>query len=162
MTPTREEAERLKRALTASLCPNKLEQQIAEFIDRQAAEIERLQGSEIGLDRYSVKVNAENAKLRAEIERLNSDRRVLQADGKHPAPCARHCEANAFNIELSRAKKTIERKDALLREALNALEASQRYVEASANARLEIGWGDQLDKAEIAIANIKTELGEPT
>lgn len=34
-----------------------------------------------------------------EIERLRADRRVLQADGAHPAPCARYCEAQAFEIE---------------------------------------------------------------
>jgi hypothetical protein len=28
------------------------------------------------------------------------DRRVLQAAGTHPAPCARHCEAKAFEIEI--------------------------------------------------------------
>ena len=28
------------------------------------------------------------------------DRRALQAAGTHPAPCARHCEAKAFEIEI--------------------------------------------------------------
>jgi len=28
------------------------------------------------------------------------DRRVLQAGGTHPAPCARHCEAKAYEIEI--------------------------------------------------------------
>jgi len=28
------------------------------------------------------------------------DRRVLQAGGTHPAPCAQHCEAKAFEIEI--------------------------------------------------------------
>ena len=28
------------------------------------------------------------------------DRRVLQAAGTHPAPCARHCEAKAYEIEI--------------------------------------------------------------
>ncbi len=45
----------------------------------------------------------------AEIERLTADRRVLQADGKHPAPCAKFCEATAFTIELRRASAEIER-----------------------------------------------------
>ena len=39
------------------------------------------------------------------------DRRNLQQQGKHPAPCAMHCEANAFEIELKRLRM-------LLREAL--------------------------------------------
>lgn len=49
----------------------------------------------------------------AEIERLNADRRVLQADGKHLAPCAKFCEATAFTIELRRTKA--ERDQALAR-----------------------------------------------
>ena len=28
------------------------------------------------------------------------DRQELQANGTHPAPCARHCEAQAFKIEI--------------------------------------------------------------
>ena len=35
-----------------------------------------------------------------EIERLNASRHELQAKGTHPAPCARHCEATAFQIEI--------------------------------------------------------------
>jgi hypothetical protein len=50
----------------------------------------------------------------------NLDRRELQRQGKHPAPCARWCEATAFEVELRRLR-------ALLREALP-------YVQASAEA----------------------------
>lgn len=32
------------------------------------------------------------------------DRHVLQAEGKHPAPCARYCEAKAFEIEIRQLK----------------------------------------------------------
>ena len=32
------------------------------------------------------------------------ERHELQADGKHPAPCARFCEANAFQIEIRNLK----------------------------------------------------------
>ena len=45
------------------------------------------------------------------------DRHELQRQGKHPAPCARHCEATAFEVELRRLR-------ALLREALPHVEAS--------------------------------------
>ena len=31
-------------------------------------------------------------------------RQELQADGRHPAPCARHCEAQAFQIEIRRLR----------------------------------------------------------
>ena len=42
------------------------------------------------------------AAARLEIESLQkaaTDRHALQATGAHPAPCARYCEAVAFNIE---------------------------------------------------------------
>jgi len=37
-----------------------------------------------------------------------ADRRTLQAEGKHPAPCARECEANAFKIEIRQLKAQIK------------------------------------------------------
>ena len=36
------------------------------------------------------------------------DRRPLQAEGKHPAPCARHCEAKAFEIEIRSLKSALK------------------------------------------------------
>jgi hypothetical protein len=47
------------------------------------------------------------ARLGQEIEQ-EPDRRVLQAEGKHPAPCARHCEAKAFEIEIRSLKSRQE------------------------------------------------------
>ena len=35
------------------------------------------------------------------------DRHELQKDGKHPAPCARFCEAAAFNIEIRGLRKRL-------------------------------------------------------
>lgn len=49
----------------------------------------------------------------------------------------------------------------VLTPALEALETSQSFVEASANAKLKAGWGDQLDKAEKAITAIKEFLAQP-
>jgi hypothetical protein len=40
-----------------------------------------------------------------------ADRRVLQAEGKHPAPCARFCESNAYEIELRQMKARIAELD---------------------------------------------------
>lgn len=34
------------------------------------------------------------------IEREQADRHELQAQGKHPSPCARFCEATAFGIKI--------------------------------------------------------------
>ena len=36
------------------------------------------------------------------------DRRPLQAAGTHPAPCARHCEAKAFEIEIRGLKSALK------------------------------------------------------
>ena len=38
------------------------------------------------------------------------NREVLQAEGKHPAPCARHCEANAFQIVIRNLKSQLAAK----------------------------------------------------
>lgn len=37
-----------------------------------------------------------------QIALMAEDRRILQADGQHPAPCARFCEATAFKYEIKR------------------------------------------------------------
>ena len=41
-------------------------------------------------------------------------RQALQAEGKHPAPCARHCEANAFQIEVRRLEAESAHKQAII------------------------------------------------
>lgn len=59
--------------------------------------------------------------LAAEVRRLRdllaaakwphapAERHAAQAEGKHPAPCARFCEANAFEIELRQLRRENER-----------------------------------------------------
>lgn len=37
------------------------------------------------------------------------DRRELQAKGEHPAPCARFCESNSYEIELRQLKARLAR-----------------------------------------------------
>ena len=45
------------------------------------------------------------AKIHEAMQALvQPERHELQADGKHPAPCARFCEANAFQIEIRNLK----------------------------------------------------------
>lgn len=74
------------------------------------------------------------------IKSNGTDRRALQREGKHPAPCARHCEATAFQVELRRLQ-------ALLREALP-------YVESHAEAsHLTDGFRRQPDNAHDGLAN---------
>ena len=38
---------------------------------------------------------------------IEADRIAQQAAGTHPAPCARHCEANAFQIEIRRLQSHV-------------------------------------------------------
>jgi len=43
--------------------------------------------------------------LRTALEQ--PDRQTLQAAGTHPAPCARHCEAKAFELEIRSLKSAL-------------------------------------------------------
>ena len=45
-----------------------------------------------------------------------------------------------------------------MKQALEALENLQRFVEASANAKMLHGWGEQLDTAEDAIASLQQAI----
>jgi hypothetical protein len=49
------------------------------------------------------------------------DRQELQAAGIHPAPCARHCEANAFQIAARGMRKQITE----LQEALESVRGNK-------------------------------------
>ena len=53
-----------------------------------------------------------------------SDRHEMQAAGTHPAPCARHCEAKAFEIEVRRLRSELaasREREARMRGALRNL-----------------------------------------
>lgn len=58
--------------------------------------------------------------LLGDVERLTSDRRTLQAAGEHPAPCARHCESTAYEIELRQLRARADAAEARLRELASA------------------------------------------
>ena len=51
---------------------------------------------------------------------IDANRHVLQETGKHPAPCARHCEATAFYIELRGLRGDVTRLAAELAQAKSA------------------------------------------
>ena len=53
----------------------------------------------------------ELAELRAALQR--PDRAELQAEGKHPAPCAKFCEATAFGIDIRTLKADRDKYKAL-------------------------------------------------
>lgn len=77
------------------------------------------------------------------------DRRILQAEGKHPAPCARFCESNAYEIEIRRMKRQVadyseinrQRKEAVEHAAILESEAEQLRMSVH-NARIEIADAD--------------------
>lgn len=75
----------------------------------------------------------------AEIERLSADRRVLQATGKHPEPCARHCEATAFKIEIRRLLKVVGLLDSALKEAFPSGASGIVFERWNAARRIEKG-----------------------
>ncbi|WP_423820878.1 hypothetical protein V5738_11095 [Salinisphaera sp. SPP-AMP-43] len=60
------------------------------------------------------------AELEAENMRLADSRHGPQACGEHPAPCARHCEASAFNAEIRQLKAENERLRSVLTELAGA------------------------------------------
>lgn len=53
-----------------------------------------------------------------------SDRHEMQAAGTHPAPCARHCESTAYEIEIRRLRAELaasREREARMRGALRNL-----------------------------------------
>jgi chromosome segregation ATPase len=63
------------------------------------------------------------------IAELEADRRVLQSTGEHPAPCARHCEANAFRIELRNKDARIAELEAELASRPLTMAAAQKLYD---------------------------------
>ena len=58
------------------------------------------------------KLDTEGEDITAEKEALREalaqpERHELQKAGQHPAPCARFCEANAYQIEVRRLKASL-------------------------------------------------------
>jgi hypothetical protein len=86
---------------------------IMNLADAYAAEVANTPQMPTPLERKLavVKIGAARAALEAALEQpeqqAEPDRRALQAEGKHPAPCARHCEAKAFEIEIRSLKSML-------------------------------------------------------
>ena len=49
------------------------------------------------------------------------ERHELQAKGEHPAPCARHCEANAFQIVIKNLKAQLAQRKPLTDEEISEI-----------------------------------------
>ena len=75
-----------------------------------------------------------------EIERLTAGRHELQAAGTHPAPCARHCEATAYEIEIRRLRHDIERHVGIATEAIQEAEQLRAELAASREREARMLW----------------------
>ena len=85
---------------------------------------------------------------------MSTEKETLQASGEHPAPCARHCEAVAFEIEIRRL--TAER-DALAAQLLDILgdSAFEKVAEVMERGALVT------DEIVIGLIEEKLEKGAP-
>lgn len=72
-----------------------------------------------------------------------SDRHELQSAGTHPAPCARHCESTAYEIEIRRLRHDIEHHVRIATEAIQ--EAEQLRTELAVSREREARMRDALD-----------------
>jgi len=70
--------------------------------EKTFAAIEKLKDVELELHRLKNALELANKALAQPAQ--EPDRQALQANGTHPAPCARHCEATAFNIVIRNLK----------------------------------------------------------
>ena len=118
---------------------------------KQALEcIERLNKHGWILADFEDEVYATLASLKAALEQ--PDRRALQAEGTHPAPCARHCEAKAFEIEIRGLKSA-------LKQAQPVQEPSEAALQALARRCLWIAycWNDHNFKEAYTYARLTAQ-----
>lgn len=85
-------------------------------------------------------------KAEARVKELETGRHALQAEGKHPAPCARHCEAQAFKIEVRR---------------LEAVELDMHRKLAAETLRADQGWA-RYEAANRAKNDLEKKLADAT
>lgn len=76
------------------------------------------------------------------MKELEAGRQSMQAEGKHPAPCTRDCEANAFQIEVRRLEAESAHKQAIIDRLMleycpNEMTAEQMAEWASHQKRAE-------------------------
>lgn len=95
--------------------------------------------------------DAQIAERDKRIAELEADRRVLQSTGEHPAPCAHHCEANAFRIELRNKEAALAYEQRHAAESETAL-AAEHAALLEANARIaELVSAAQTDAIQIGL-----------
>lgn len=109
----------------------------AAYPDAVLALIERAEKAEAERDVLFHRLNAANGYLaiaEARVKELEVGRQSLQAEGKHPAPCASSCEARAFQSQARERDAHIEELEAqlVLRRAPLSPETQQAIAAARA------------------------------
>lgn len=113
---------------------------LAAKVEKAEARVKELQAElDIELERAYDRLLAARAAKQAR-------RQALQAEGKHPAPCARHCEANAFQIEVRR---------------LEAVELDLHRKLAAEKLRADQGWA-RWEAANRAKNDLEKKLADAT
>ena len=69
-----------------------------------------------------------------------SDRHELQSAGTHPAPCARHCESTAYEIEIRRLRHDIEHHVRIATEAIQEAEQLRTELAVSREREARMQW----------------------
>ena len=88
-----------------------------EYIDAAIADYLQLYGENFRPHKIAA-MRSDKERVEAAITALRAalaapDRQTLQAEGRHPAPCARFCESTAYEIEARRLRKRIADLEAL-------------------------------------------------
>ncbi len=78
----------------------------------------------------SIRLSAQREALAA-TENVQEDRHALQVDGKHHAPCARHCEATAYGIEIRRYQAACKETEQVFRMQINDYAAFRTSILAA-------------------------------
>lgn len=87
------------------------------------------------------------------------DRHPLQANGEHPAPCARFCEANAFRIAERGYQRRIEELQVRVRE-LVTLQERWNYIDKRANVMSTSKYEALCSVLHIEVDEEKFDIGE--
>ncbi len=69
-----------------------------------------------------------------------SDRHELQSAGTHPAPCARHCESTAYEIEIRHLRHDIEYYVRIATEAIQEAEQLRTELVAGREREARMQW----------------------
>lgn len=97
-------------------------------------------------------------RLVAENEALKAGRHALQAQGKHPAPCARFCESKAYEIEVRELKRQITEQAALIRKQGRELGEQDALLQQALEALDGVHAGEHQGGVEEAATAIRQHV----